>query len=184
MTGNLKACAAGITAFRNGREWAKEQRDRSIEAANARARGLEPLAPSPQNRETEVPRDEGSSPGQFVDCEEFAESQDVYGAPPLQHGPADNYIHTTSEDTSNEPALPKDLHAEDDAQDSQACTPLASLEPSASFATSFTSSFDTHQTRSKRQSSQSPPSVSRKHKRRGSANARTHPSKSGERPST
>ena len=180
MTSDRDACVDGLKAFRNGREWAKEQRDKSIEAANAKARGLGP----PQDPETEVAQDEGSSPAEFVDCEKFAESQDVYGAPPLQHGPADNDIHTTSEDTSNEPALPQYLHAEDDAQDSQGCTPLASVEPSTSFATSFTSSFDTHQTRSKRQSSQSPPSVSRKHKRRGSANARTHPSTSRRTPST
>ena len=41
---------------------------------------------------------------EFMDCEEFAESQDVYGAP-LQHGQVDNDIHTTSKGISNEPAL-------------------------------------------------------------------------------
>ena len=184
MTDTRETCAAGLTAFRNGRKWTKEQRDRFIETANTRARGLEPVAPSPQeDPEAEVRQDEGSSPAEFVDCEEFAESQDVYGAP-LQHGPVGDDIYTTSQDISNEPALPHYLHAEDDAQDSQGCTALASVEPSTSFATSFTSSFDTHQTRFKRQPSKSPPSVSRKHKKRGSANARTHPSTSRETPST
>ena len=46
----------------------------SIEAANARARGLEPVAPSPQDPETEVLKDKGSSPEEFVDCKEFVES--------------------------------------------------------------------------------------------------------------
>ena len=101
------------------------------------------MAPSPQDPKTEVPQDKGSSPAEFMDCEEFAESQDVYGGP-LQHGPVDNDTHTTSKVISNEPALPQYLHTKDNAQDSQACTPLASVEPSTSFATRFMSSFDPH----------------------------------------
>ena len=53
MTGNLNTCVEGLTAFMNGREWAKEQRDRFIEAANARARGGAE-APSAQDDTAEV----------------------------------------------------------------------------------------------------------------------------------
>lgn len=43
LIGNPDACRRGLTAFRNGRDWAQEQRDRFISAANEMARSI-PLA--------------------------------------------------------------------------------------------------------------------------------------------
>jgi hypothetical protein len=37
MTGNNETCRQGATAFRNARDWAKEQRDEAIRQANERA---------------------------------------------------------------------------------------------------------------------------------------------------
>ena len=39
MTHSRDTCVEGLEAFRNGSEWAKEQRDRFIETANVRAPG-------------------------------------------------------------------------------------------------------------------------------------------------
>lgn len=37
LTGNLEACRDGLRAYRNGRDWCKEQRDEAITQANERA---------------------------------------------------------------------------------------------------------------------------------------------------
>ena len=119
MTGDRDACVDGLKAFRNGREWTEEQRNRSIEAVNSRAQGLEPVALPPQDPEAEVTQDEGSSPAEFVQCEESAELQDD-GVPLLRHGPVDNDNYTICQVINKGPALPQDIE-----------------DPSISFAMSF-----------------------------------------------
>ncbi|KAF1936881.1 hypothetical protein EJ02DRAFT_413226 [Clathrospora elynae] len=46
LTGNLKACRDGLSAYRNGRDWCKEQRDEAIRQANERANPIEAEAPT------------------------------------------------------------------------------------------------------------------------------------------
>lgn len=46
MTGNINTFRQGATAFRNARDWAQEQRDTFISAANERARSAN-VAPLP-----------------------------------------------------------------------------------------------------------------------------------------
>jgi len=41
LTGNLEACRDGLRAYRNGRDWCKEQRDKAIRQANERANPVE-----------------------------------------------------------------------------------------------------------------------------------------------
>ena len=164
MTHNRDTCVEGLEAFRNGREWAKEQRDRFIKTANTRARGGVEVPSAQGDDGTEVHQDEGSSPAEFVDCDEFAESENVYGVLFL---PVNNDSHAASQQRNDGPASPQYLHTENGAQDSQGSAPPASVgEPSISFATGFTSSISSH-TRSKRaRTSQSPPSSSRKNQKR------------------
>ncbi|KAJ2895073.1 hypothetical protein MKZ38_006960 [Zalerion maritima] len=176
MTGNLKSCVDGIKAFRNGREWAKEQRDSFIEAANARAWG-DAEAPSAQHA-TEVQQDEFAEPRDVhrvppfeqgpVDSEEFAESQDVHGELPFEQGPVDYNDFAASQDINEEPAVPQYIYTEGAQDESQ-----ESAEPPC-FATSFTSSFSTHTGSKRPRISLSPPSSSRQHKKPGSAKSQTH----------
>jgi hypothetical protein len=49
LTGNYDACRQGIAAYRNGRDWAKQQRDAAIEQANRRAIGTGAGAPLPDD---------------------------------------------------------------------------------------------------------------------------------------
>jgi hypothetical protein len=44
LTGNAAACRDGLCAYRNGRDWCKEQRDEAIRQANRRANSVEPDA--------------------------------------------------------------------------------------------------------------------------------------------
>lgn len=149
MTGTLDTCVAGIGAFRNSRDDAEKHRNQFIKEANARARrsgqGHDPAG-------TAEVQQEGSSPDEFVDCEEFVESQDVHGELP-------HHNYATHQDNP-EPALPQYVYDEDSPQDgSQESGPLRT---ESSFATSFTSSLTPTDTRSKRhRSSHSPPSSGR-----------------------
>ena len=75
MTSDRDTCVKGLTAFRNARDWAKEQRDRFIEAANARAWGLEQVTPlRREDAKTEIPR----SP---VDNDNYAASREANDGP-------------------------------------------------------------------------------------------------------
>ncbi|KAL5373608.1 hypothetical protein PMIN06_012488 [Paraphaeosphaeria minitans] len=46
LTGNIEACRDGLRAYRNGRDWCKEQRDEAIRQANERANPVEAEAPT------------------------------------------------------------------------------------------------------------------------------------------
>jgi len=46
LTGNLEACRNGLSAYRNGRDWCKEQRDEAIRQANERANSIEAETPT------------------------------------------------------------------------------------------------------------------------------------------
>ena len=166
MTSDRNTCVEGLKAFRNGRKWTKKQRDRFIEAANTRARGGVEVPSAQEDDATEV-QQEGSSSEEFVDCEEFVDSQD-HGGLPLQD-PVDYNDDAAYQDNEGS-AIPQYLHAEDEDQSQESV--LHRVEPPTSFATSFTSSFTSSfntQTRSKRpRTSQSPPSSSRQHKKHGS----------------
>lgn len=70
MTDTRETFVDGATAFRNARDLAKQHRDTFIQAANARARGSCQDYPVSA---AELQREEGSSPGEFVDCEEYPE---------------------------------------------------------------------------------------------------------------
>ncbi len=112
-------------------------------------------------------QDESVSPNEFVDCEEYLASQDVYGelsALSFQQSFAE---FGTSRDINEGPTLLPNAYPEDDDQNkSQKSILYDAIEESiASYTTSFTSSFilnnDTysHRNRSKRhRDSQSPPS--------------------------
>lgn len=60
MTGNVKTFREGATAFRNARDWTKEQRDEAIMRANERADGSRPSA---CGLTTEVPTLNATTPG-------------------------------------------------------------------------------------------------------------------------
>ncbi|KAK5651051.1 hypothetical protein OQA88_1055 [Cercophora sp. LCS_1] len=49
LTGNYDACRQGIAAYRNGRDWAKQQRDKAIEQANRRVTSTGTGAPLPDD---------------------------------------------------------------------------------------------------------------------------------------
>ncbi len=74
MTGNMNGFRSGATAYRNGREWAREQRDRFIASANAAAQ-----RPSTETRslgrdeDTNVSSDtEEESPNSETSADELA----------------------------------------------------------------------------------------------------------------
>lgn len=75
LTSKRKTCVEGIAAFRNLRDHAKRDRDHFIERANASARRSSRRHHSAGG--TEVRHDEGSSPGEFVDCGGFTPSQGI-----------------------------------------------------------------------------------------------------------
>ncbi|KAL2176560.1 uncharacterized protein P884DRAFT_260578 [Thermothelomyces heterothallicus CBS 202.75] len=155
LTGNIDSFRRGATAFRNARDFAKEHRDRFIQAANARAHQTDTEAPSEAEITVAVTEQyKDSTAGEFVDCEDYVESQAVG---------TENYA--TSQDVGEGLTLPEYLHEEEE-EPSQQSTSLGA-EPAMNFATSFTSSFTVQsQTSSKRnRASNSPPSNSRPRKK-------------------
>ena len=93
-------------------------------------------------------QNEGPSLEEFVDCEELTEQD--HGGPSFQQDPVDDNNDDTSQDNEG-PATLQYLHAKDDAQNQSQESAFGSVaEPSTSFATSFTSSFNTHLTCSRR----------------------------------
>jgi hypothetical protein len=103
-------------------------RDSFIQAANARAQGLDPTAAKDSLAGiTGVHQNEGSSPAEFLDCEESAESQDVPGEaalPSLQQGLIDNNVYTPFQENDDGSAFPQYLHADDDVQDQSQASEL------------------------------------------------------------
>ena len=95
ITDSLETCIDGLKAFRNGREWAKEQRDSFIETANARARECAEAPSTQKDNATQSQQNEGSSPKEFVDCDESVESQE-HGGPSLQQDPINYNDYDTS----------------------------------------------------------------------------------------
>ncbi|KAK3337579.1 hypothetical protein B0T19DRAFT_455443 [Cercophora scortea] len=124
LTSDRETCVQGIAAFRNARDLAQRHRNMFIQEANTRARRSD--APSVDGPEAEAQQTNyvGS---QVVATENFA----------------------TSHDIDEGSAVPQYLYAEDG--ESHDSTSLDIVEPSMSFATSITSSFNTQgHTRSKR----------------------------------
>jgi hypothetical protein len=80
MTSNIYSFRRGATAFRNLRDLAKQHRDGFIQAANTKVRRSGEENPTGT---AVVQPDEGLSPDEFVDCEEFpAEDVDQECFPP------------------------------------------------------------------------------------------------------
>ncbi|KAL8296420.1 hypothetical protein RB597_005820 [Gaeumannomyces tritici] len=146
MTAKREAFVQGATAFRNARDLAKQYRDSFIQAANKRAQ--QPSEETPTAADTAVVQQgEGSSPDEFVDCDEFPSTFDVheeaFGSHPQQSlvGVDD---HTPRQAIHKEPRFPQYFVDDDDDQqdDSQSPVPFDTLQdPEASVKTSFTSSF-------------------------------------------
>ncbi|KAK5651101.1 hypothetical protein OQA88_13283 [Cercophora sp. LCS_1] len=156
LTGSRKGFVEGATAFRNARDLARRHRDEFIQDANARARRSDAvLVDEPEAAEAQQYGDSGSN--EFVDSEEYVALEVV----------APENIATSWYDDDEGSALPQYIYAEDE-EHSQESTSLGALEPVASFATSFTSSFSTQiLTRSKRsKTSCSPPTESQLQKKR------------------
>jgi len=184
MTSKLSTYIEGATSFRNLRDLAEEHRNAFIAAANKRAQQSGQVDPAVT---TAAQQDEGASPDEFVDCEEYLASQDVHGessAPPLQQSFAEFGM---SQDINEGPALLPNAYPEDDDQEeSQASVLYDGIEePAASYTTSFTSSFissnDTHshRNRPKRHNSKSPPSSPHHSKKQHHTVQPIHHSKSG-----
>jgi len=183
MTDTRETFVGGATAFRNLRDLAEDHRNAFIATANERARQSGQVDPAVT---TAAQQDGGSSPDEFVDCEEYLASQDVHGepsAPPLQQSSVE---FGTSQDINEGPALLPNAYPDDDQDESQASVLYdGTEEPAASYTTSFTSSFissnDTHghRNRSKRQNSQSPPSSPHHSKKQHHTAQSGHHSKSG-----
>ncbi|KAF7552239.1 hypothetical protein G7Z17_g4467 [Cylindrodendrum hubeiense] len=136
MSGNIDTFRRGATAFRNARDLAQRHRDNFIEAANARA-SLAETAAAQENlvTTTETQHEEDSTSDEFVDCVGYVASQDVRDAN------TDDFA--TAPDSNEALAPPHYLHPDDDSQDpSQASVTLDIDDPSMSFTTSFTSSFN------------------------------------------
>ncbi len=148
LTGDRDTFVQGATAFRNARDLAQSHRDSLIQTANARARQPDVEAPPEAEITGAVPCEESSD--EFVDCEDY----------PSQAVGIGDFAATG--DVDEEPALPPYLCAEDE-EPSQGSTPLGA-EPAMSFTTSFTSS---HTGSKRTRPSCSPPQPSKKH---GSAN--------------
>jgi hypothetical protein len=182
MTGNRETFIRGATAFRNARDLAKKHRDSFIQAANAKAQrgdvevSIEAKVDVPDVAEQQ--QDEGSSPGEFVDCTDYP-SQDVDGNPPLPPMPLQDIAPdecTESQEANHWPALSEYVHEpgdqEDDAADDQAdqedvgvgwAPNLLNVTDSSAVPTSFASSFSSKPASKRRRGSLSPPSSKASH---------------------
>ncbi|KAL8296200.1 hypothetical protein RB601_003585 [Gaeumannomyces tritici] len=170
MTDSRETFVQGATTFRNARDLAKQYRDSFIQAANEKAR-----QPGEENQAaagtTVVQPNEGLSPDEFVDCEEFLSTPDVYkevSGPRPQQSLVSVDDYTPYQATYKEPRFPPYFYDDNDDQqdESQSPVPFDTFQnPEASVETSLTSSFTSsnaahgHGSHSKRpRNSQSPPS--------------------------
>jgi hypothetical protein len=69
LTGNPNTCRQGFTAFRNARDWAQEQRNTFISAANERARAVNAEPPPFESFD----HNDGSDPTVSAKCGADAE---------------------------------------------------------------------------------------------------------------
>ncbi|KAL8387196.1 hypothetical protein RB595_010087 [Gaeumannomyces hyphopodioides] len=146
MTAKREAFVQGATAFRNARDLAKQYRDSFIRAANERARRPGEEAPAAADTSV-VQQGEGSSPDEFVDCDEFLLTLDVHKEAPGPH-PQQSFVgvddHIPCQTIHKKPRFPQYLVDDDGDQqdDSQSPVPFDTFQgPEASVETSFTSSF-------------------------------------------
>lgn len=94
LTSDRETYVEGARGLRNLRDLARQHRDNFIQAANTRARQSdeeeeETLSSAQDNNNpvglAELEQDEGSSPGDFVDCEQYPTQQDVLPASQQHH---------------------------------------------------------------------------------------------------
>lgn len=71
LTGNPNTCRQGLTHFRNGRDWAQEQRDAFISAANERARSTNAEPPSES-----ADYNDGSDPAEVQDANQLTQAEE------------------------------------------------------------------------------------------------------------
>ena len=71
LTGNPNTCRQGLTHFRNGRDWAQEQRDAFISAANERARSANAELPFES-----ADYNDGSDPAEVQDASQLTQAEE------------------------------------------------------------------------------------------------------------
>lgn len=144
MTGNIETFRRGATAFRNARELARGQRERLIQAANARTSQAQEVASAEKTSEVHdiqytdahVHRSETTAWQNFHDD--------------LQQQISNTYVGGR-EDNGEAPTTPEHQYSSDESLDPGKDPAAPGSEGlSMSFASSFTSSFSTATTRPKR----------------------------------